>query len=75
MESQFENDEQRKDFNIWLNEVYIRGGYGRKKEGLFITVKTPDKAKSLKTLIVDTKEFNEWLSERIKEYKELNLLK
>lgn len=76
--SQFETDEQRKDFNIWLCNVYIVGKGRTNNNEKFITIKgynTKHKHEHECTLVVDTKKFNDWLDERIKEFKELNMLK
>lgn len=76
--SQFENDEQRKDFNVWLSNTYVSGKGITNKNEKFITVKLyNDKHKVVSeySLVLDTKKFNDWLDEKIKEFKELNLLK
>jgi hypothetical protein len=77
-ESQFQNDEQRKDFNIWLNETFITGRGVTSKNEKFITIKgynNKHEVESNYNLVLGTKKFDDWLDERIKEFKELNLLK
>ena len=76
--SQFENDEQRKDFNIWLCNTYITGKGRTSNNEKFITLRgynTKHKHEHEYSLVLGTKKFDNWLDERIKEYKELNMLK
>lgn len=76
--SQFETDEQREDFNIWLCNTYIVGKGRTSKNEKFVSLKgynTKHKHEHQYTLVLGTKKFDDWLDERIKEYKELNMLK
>jgi hypothetical protein len=75
MESQFENNEQREDFNVWLLKTHIFGkGKSRngKDEKFIIIKKRNDKygVKNYCNLYLGTVNFDNWLNERIKEYKD-----
>jgi hypothetical protein len=82
MESKFENEENKKDFNIWLSQIYIVGRginkskskskYKSKKNIKYITVYEDGK---YHTLLLGTDKFENWINDKIKEFKEINLLK
>lgn len=75
--SQFETDEQRYDFNVWLEHYHIIGKgvdyHSQKKKQRhkkYVIVK--DEENKCVNLYVNTSVFNEWLNKKIKEFKETN---
>ncbi len=74
IKSHFENEEEKHDFNIWLEHYHIKGKgidvqakKTRKRNKKYIIINT----KGCIHLYLGTKEFDEWIDERIKEFKAL----
>lgn len=74
-ESQFKTDKERFDFNVWLEHYHIKGkgiNYHSSKKSVrgqkFIIIK--DETNNYVNLYINSPEFEKWLNEKIKQYKQ-----